>query len=276
MEIQELMNKIRLPEEAQETVVRFLLEEEMYNEKKDLFYKDTRAFLREWKESENHLQWLLSFYLKLAFEVYEEYKRQGIAEKIFVDTFYDITIWCEECKRKYGVYGINEAGWIAFSIKMRLFRLGRIQFEPMTLQEDMTGKSEKLEAGTKVLNVHIPAGEKLDITECRKSFRQAEEFFGESYEAYVCDSWLLAPALKEILPETSNIIQFQNLFEIVNIHHRFPQAEQRIFAEVREDKENYPEVTVLQKRAKEYILSGKDIGIGVGFFRRKSRMEMAE
>ena len=55
MEMQELMNKIRLPEEAQETVVRFLLEEEMYNEKKDLFYKDTRAFLREWKESENHL-----------------------------------------------------------------------------------------------------------------------------------------------------------------------------------------------------------------------------
>ena len=34
MEIQELMNKIRLPEEAQETVVRFFLEEEMYNEKK--------------------------------------------------------------------------------------------------------------------------------------------------------------------------------------------------------------------------------------------------
>ena len=87
MEIQELMNKIRLPEEAQETVVRFFLEEEMYNEKKDLFYKDTRAFLREWKESENHLQWLLSFYSKLALEVYEEYKRQGIAEKIFVDTF---------------------------------------------------------------------------------------------------------------------------------------------------------------------------------------------
>lgn len=270
MELQELMNKIRLPKEAQETAVSFLSDEEIYNEKKELFYRDTKAFLKEWKESENHLQWLLSFYLKLALEVYEEYKRQGIAEKIFVDTFYDITIWCEECKRKYGVYGMNEAGWIAFSIKMKLFRLGRLQFEPMTLQEDMTGKSETLKAGTKVLNVHIPAGEKLDITECGKSFLQAEEFFGNSYEAYVCDSWLLAPALKEMLAETSNIIQFQNLFEIVNVHHRFPQAEQRIFADVREDKENYPEDTVLQKRAKEYILSGKDIGIGVGFFRKKS------
>ncbi|MGN0404515.1 MAG: acyltransferase domain-containing protein [Bariatricus sp.] len=270
MELQELMNKIRLPEEAQETAVSFLPDEEIYNAKKELFYKDTRAFLKEWKESENHLQWLLSFYLKLALEVYEEYKRQGIAEQIYVDTFCDITIWCEECKRKYGVYGINEAGWIAFSIKMKLFRLGRLQFEPMTLQEDMTGKSEHLKAGTKVLNVHIPTGEKLDITECRKSFLQAEEFFGNSYEAYVCDSWLLAPALKEMLPETSNIIQFQNLFEIVNVHYRFPQAEQRIFADVREDKENYPEDTVLQKRAKEYILSGKDIGIGVGFFKKKS------
>ena len=50
MKLQELMNKIRLPKEAQETAVSFLSEEEIYNEKKELFYRDTKAFLKEWKE----------------------------------------------------------------------------------------------------------------------------------------------------------------------------------------------------------------------------------
>ena len=264
MELQELMTRIHLPKEAQKVVEQYMLSQEKYRNQKELFYQDTRRFLEEWKTSEDHLQWILAFYLKLALEVHEEYQKQGISEKIFDDTFYDITIWCEECYRKYGYYGLEEAGWIAFSIKMKLFRLGRLQFEPMLLSEDMVGKTGILKAGTSVLNVHIPAGEKLDIEECKKSFEQAEAFFGNTYEAYVCDSWLLSPVLKEFLPESSNIVCFQNLFEVVKVHYRFPQAEQRIFQDIREDKENYPEKTVLQKKAKQYILSGKDIGIGIG------------
>lgn len=264
MELQELMTRIHLPKEAQKVVEQYMLSQEKYRNQKELFYQDTRRFLEEWKTSEDHLQWILAFYLKLALEVHEEYQKQGISEKIFDDTFYDISIWCEECYRKYGYYGLEEAGWIAFSIKMKLFRLGRLQFEPMLLSEDMVGKKGILKAGTSVLNVHIPAGEKLDIEECKKSFEQAEAFFGNTYEAYVCDSWLLAPALKELLPHTSNIVRFQDMFEVVKVHHRFPQAEQRIFQDIREDKENYPEKTVLQKKAKQYILSGKDIGIGIG------------
>ena len=265
MKLKELMNIIHLPEEAQEVAMKFMLGEKEYQKEKEVFYNDTRDFLKKWKESENRFQWILAFYLKLTLEVYEEYQRQGIPEKVFEDTFYDITIWCEECYRKYGYYGLEEAGWIAFSIKMKLFRLGRLQFEPIVLSEEMVGKTGILKAGTSVLNVHIPAGEKMDFEECKKSFGQAEQFFGDSYEAYVCDSWLLSPVLKELLPESSNIVRFQNLFEVVNVHHRFPQAEQRIFQDIREDKENYPENTSLQKKAKQYILSGNDIGIGVGF-----------
>lgn len=266
MDLQELMEKIRLPEEARKTAEEFLLEEDAFQIKRALFYEDIKSFLETWKESEHHLQWILSFYLQLALEIYEKYQEKEIPETIFVDTFYDITIWCEECHRKYGVYGLEEAGWIAYSLMMKLFRLGRLQFEPMVLTEELKGERRVLKAGTKVLNVHIPAGERLDIEECRKSFSQAEVFFGDTYEAYICDSWLLTPVLKELLPETSNIIQFQNLFEVVKVHYAFPQAEQRIFSDIREDKENYPENTKLQKKAKEYVLQGKDMGIGIGFF----------
>ena len=58
--------------------------------------------------------------------------------------------------------------------------------------------------------------------------------------------------------------RFQKLFRIVKVHYTFPQAEQRIFGEVLEDKSGYPENTSLQKKAKAYILEGKEPGIGVG------------
>ena len=77
---------------------------------------------------------------------------------------------------------------------------------------------------------------------------------------------LLSPVLKEFLPEKSNIIRFQNLFHVFEVNHDFPQGEERIFKDVRSDKENYPEESSLQKKAKEYVLAGKDLGIGVGIF----------
>lgn len=266
MELYELMTRIQLPKEAQEVVSKIELSESTYQEWRTLFYRDTGQFLEKWKNSEEHLKWILVFYLRIACEVYEDYKKMDISDKVFEDTFYDITIWCEECYRKYGFYGLEEAGWISVSAQMKLFRLGRLQFEPIVLEEDMRGKTKTLKQGAHVLNVHIPAGEKLDYAECQESFKRAKKFFRDSYEAYVCDSWLLAPALRELLSENSNIVKFQRLFEIVNVHHKFPQAEQRIFQDVRVDKENYPENTILQKKAKEYILAGHDIGIGVGFF----------
>ncbi|MGN0331652.1 MAG: acyltransferase domain-containing protein [Lachnospiraceae bacterium] len=264
MELQELMERIQLPKLAQKVVIEYSLADEEYQKWRELFYKDTKEFLMQWKESESHLQLGMVFYLRLACEVYEEYRKQKIEDKIFDDTFYDITIWAEECYRKYGCWGIEEAGWLSVSAKMKLFRLGRLQFEPVTLKENLEGSP--LKAGTKVLNVHIPAGEKLDYEACRESVKRAEVFFEDIYEAYICDSWLLSPKLRDILPETSNIIRFQKMFEIVKVHYTFPQAEQRIFQDIREDKENYPEDTLLRRKAKEYICCGNNIGIGIGYF----------
>lgn len=264
MNIQELMRRIRFPKEAQAVVLNNPIRDEEYKAWRELFYKDTKCFLEQWKTMESRSQWAMVFFLQLSCEVYEEYKKKGIEDQIFNDTFFDITIWTEECYRKYHCWGLEEAGWIAFSVKMKLFRLGRLQFELLTLDKDIEGSP--LKAGMKLLNVHIPAGEKLNPDACMESFKKAEEFYGDSYEAYICDSWLLSPKLKDFLPKESNIIRFQNMFEIAKVHYAFPQAEQRIFGGVREDKENYPEDTLLQKKAKEYICSENDIGIGIGFF----------
>ena len=187
---------------------------------------------------------------------------------MFDQTFYDLTIWCRECKRKHGVCGLEELWWLAQSVKEHLFRLGRLQFEPVVLKEPLEGNGVRIEAGAKGLNVHIPEGESLAFEKCMDSFRRAERFFagrGEGKpEFYMCDSWLLSPALKELLPADSNIIRFQDLFRIVKVHYAFPQAEQRIFGDILEDKSRYPEDTSLRRKAKRYFQEGNDPGIGIG------------
>lgn len=264
MTIQELMRGIELPEKAQRIVLDYEMEEDEYLSWKEMFKDNFSFFLEKWKEKEDSKQWILSFYVKMSGELYEKYVNANISEDIYYDTFRDITIWCQECYCKYGIYGLEEVEWLAKSIRMELYRIGRLQYEPMVIKNDEESDLFHLNIGEKVLNVHIPAGEKLDYMTCVDSMRTAQKFFGQGYTAMVCESWLLSPKLKEVLPETSNIIRFQELFQIVQEHYKFPQAEERIFKTWKSNKAEYPEETTLQRNAKNYLLSGGSIGIGVG------------
>ena len=265
MKTAELTERIRLPEEARRLAGKEQISRQEYDIWREKFDRDIRQFMRDWKELENRYVWALEFYLKLAADTYVEYQKRGYPDEVFDATFYDLTIWCRECYRKHGVYGVDELLWLGQSVKMELFRLGRLQFEPIQVEKDMKGDGREILAGTRALNVHIPAGEPLVYEECQKSFEQAVEFFGEKYRVFVCESWLLSPHLKEILPKSSNILRFQKLFWVTEVGYAYPQAEQRIFGEVLKDKRQYKEDTTLRRKAKEYVLSGRDLGIGVGF-----------
>lgn len=268
MTIQEVMLRIEIPEEVRKNIGKYSLPEKEFYEWKHLFENDFEIFLNKWRETQKHFQWVLWFYLRLACEVHEKYKEKDISEEIFHDTFSDITIWCKECYRKYKVYGLEEVEWVAKSIRMELFRLGRLQFEPLILDQKLAQKYHLL-TGEKVLNVHIPAGERLDYCECQKSFESAKKFFSNEDVIFICDSWLLSPELREILPETSNIIRFQKMYHIVEVHYDFPQAEERVFGEIRENKDAYPEKNSLQRGLKQYLLTGKKVGIGRGVIRKQ-------
>lgn len=266
----QVAERIFLPEKAIAAAESIEISEREYEKEKELFYKHFERFLEKWKKRTDggKYTWALRFYLRLSAEAREVYGKENISPQVFDWTFYDITIWCQECFRKHGVYGVEELGWLAQSVKLRLFRLGRLQFEPITAEKVEKEIGICLPKGAQEISVHIPAGEPLDHEMCVDSFRRAEKFFRERGEGgrlvYLCDSWLLSPALREILPSESNILRFQTLFQIVKVHHAFPQAEERIFGEVKEDKSRYPEITSLQKKAKKYFMEGKDLGIGVG------------
>lgn len=80
------------------------------------------------------------------------------------------------------------------------------------------------------------------------------------------------PVLKYFLGEESNIIDFQNRFEVYDIVYPFRQAEERIFGDILEDRQSYPETTSLQRSFKGWLMEHpEDIGMGVGVFQYKER-----
>lgn len=210
---------------------------------------------------------ILHFYLDWAVEVKAQYDALGIPERVFWDSLKDLAIWAEDYLVKHGVPGFAEWGWVAATMTMWVFRLGRLQFQADRLEEDLVFGDRTYPAGTAVLNVHIPAGEPLDVAAVQEAMEYAPRFykthFGKTFTLYHCHSWLLSPQLKEILPKDSRIIQFQNLFEICWMDEE-RQAEERVFGCLAEDPVTYPEETSLQRKMKIALLEGKHFGMGRG------------
>ena len=72
---------------------------------------------------------------------------------------------------------------------------------------------------------------------------------------------------KENLPEKSNIIMFQNQFQIVETDWDEREAEWRIWGKVQRNLNVYSENTSLQRAAKKYLKSGKVLGSGLGILK---------
>lgn len=225
-------------------------------------------------------------------ELRDWYQVRGIPESVLRHTLYDFQLWIETQHQRTGLSGFREAGWLRNHFLGRVFRLGRLQFEPTMytypfvplvhcksgevrivakggaaitaggvfadsegatepfidlIYEEVAGEVRRghavaangyiepvpsdfaagqwrkgLNWGDTVLSLHIPAGEPLDFTACRESFRLAADFFPSYFpglpvpRAVACGSWLFYQGLCDILPAESNIVRFQKLF------YRFP------------------------------------------------------
>lgn len=150
---------------------------------------------------------LLSF-LYFAHLLEKQYDEKGIDKQIFLDTARDIVTWTNTWSGVKGRLYLGELSWLSGHLSMKLFRLGRLQF--------CMGKDKKL---GNVIEIHIPEGAPLTPLECQKSIEAAKVFFAKyypefEYEYFTCHSWLLDSTLKELLNENSNILKFQQMFDI--------------------------------------------------------------
>lgn len=273
MELWEFCKGIFLMPEAVEELRKVQITEEEYQRLRQVFWQNKEEFYEQVKRRKDFRQCFLYCFCRMGCETYERYQEQGIDRQIFWDTFYDITLWCENCWKEYGEYGINQYDWLCHHIELQLFRLGRLEFERIeSLWEvhaatdggaENIGVRRDIHKGDAVIMVHIPQGEKLDAQACIRSFQQAYDFWGREYP-YLCHSWLLYPGLGDILGPESNILRFQRFFQVVQTDLMGREAEERIFTKVRENPADYPEDTGLQRAAKQYLMEGKKLGNGLG------------
>lgn len=102
-------------------------------------YSDTQhaeALLSSWPSLESSLGELSPMFAVVVFasgldRIQEFYHKKGIPEQILIDTLDDLLRWIQAFHRKHGKYGFSELHWLYRHFTGRLFRLGRLQFEPI-------------------------------------------------------------------------------------------------------------------------------------------------
>lgn len=141
---------------------------------------------------------------------------------------------------------------------MRIFRIGALEYEFGDMEE------------TGTVAVHIPSDADLSETSVDQSLAEARKFFGTfypdyQYDKYICDSWLLSPVLRRLLPEGSRIMAFQDRFRIAEVKEDSREYIEWLFqAPLETADEDLPVRTSLQRKARELMLAGGNIGSAYG------------
>ncbi len=206
----------------------------------------------------------------LAPELHKRYIQKGIDDKIFYETMSDLRYKLEECRLVHGKCGTFVAWWYKGFLEMKIFALGRLQFELNHTWFDCTVDGVHIPKGTKVLSVHIPrTGTKLDHSLVSDSYKQAKEFFKDEFDdnvIFICNSWLLYPWHREVLKDGSNLARFYDNFTIVQTGEYQNYSEVwRLFDCLYDgNPDKLPNDTTLRRAYIERIKSGKPIGHGTG------------
>ena len=191
---------------------------------------------------------------------YGAWKR--IPEEIWLDTMRCFPRFIAEHRRSYGRDGFDRGGWTVRQAGCRLFRIGELEYE--LLETD----------GKRAVSIHIPSDTRLEADRLNDSVRRAKDFLSEYYPEWqgapmICESWLLSPALKQMLPPESRIRRFQDAFDLTGEDPEDCAALEWVFyvAGGQRDSvktEDLPEKTSLQRKMKAMLLSGKKPGSARG------------
>lgn len=187
---------------------------------------------------------------------YGEYVKRGISDEIFIATMKFCTRFLQEHFKTYQDYKFEKAWWFPRQVSLCEYRIGALEYELVDGEE-------------REIEIHIPSDADLRKESVACSLKEFDEFLGKYYPEWenvskTCNTWMLMPELKEFLKEDSNIIAFQNLFEIDRIDYDAVWYMGWIFPGIERIDENLPEGTTLQRNIKKYLLEGKKFGVAKG------------
>jgi len=118
-----------------------------------------------------------------------------------------------------------------------------------------------LTPGDPIIEVHIPAGSRMDFSACGESFRQAVSFFpryfpDRPFKAFCCGSWLLNTQFQDMLPPNSNIVRFQKEFYLFPIFSSGRSGFERIFGGDIQNLSTAPRDTTLRRAVLDHLQAG--------------------
>lgn len=191
---------------------------------------------------------VLTDHLLRACDCWEEYQRLGISEEIYIATMACFSRFVGEHMVSFGCYGFDRDFWTTRQISAKLFRIGQLEYELLE------------EQGERKISLHIPSDCKLHTALLRQSYLQAKALISKTFPdfadvPYVCGSWLLSPNLKDFLPESSNILKFQQSFTLTDVYAE-PDFKEWVFKRTDIPDSDLPEDTSLQRKVKAFLLSG--------------------
>ena len=198
-----------------------------------------------------------------AYEARKKEPWNRISEEIYIETMKCFSRFVREHKVSYGVYGFDRGFWTPHQIEGKLFRIGELEYQ--------------IDDEEKVISIHIPSDADLSDDLVNASYAEQKQFFAENFPETagwpgMCESWLLSPALKELLPSDSRILAFAARFEITQTNpdatdylewvYKLASGQQKS-AEL----ENLREDTSLQRRMKDFLRAGGKVGIAWGIWK---------
>ena len=227
----------------------------------------------DWDEAVKELQGLLeedTHGFKLLYEMldlvctysYPKYKEIGISDEIFVATMKFITRFLEWHKEYHGEYKFTQGPWFPREMSCIEFRVGALEYEFIDSEEQE-------------IAMHIPSDAKFDresVLCSLKDFAVFRDIYFPDWKGikFTCDTWMLAPAMEELLTETSNVLAYKQMFDLDVIDPEATWFMGFIYpGHAGDEIKMLPENTGLQKKAKEYLLSGKKIGVAKGHLKEE-------
>ncbi|MCQ4021767.1 MULTISPECIES: acyltransferase domain-containing protein [unclassified Ruminococcus] len=192
---------------------------------------------------------ILACMLEASVDIYDIYNEKGIGDEIYFATMKCYTRFIDETYKMTGRVYFDRYWWTTRQASCHLFRIGALEYE-------MKHTDEKV-----VIGLHIPSDADFSPSAIDKSLTSAKKFFSEHYPEladceYRCHSWLFDSQLKGMLSENSNIISFQNRFEIFDEGEADTGFIEWLYNTKSTDYHSLPENTSLQRNMKNHILSG--------------------
>ena len=133
------------------------------------------------KEKNDYMLNLVS-YLNYCNLFEQNFEKLGIPRKILLDSLNDIKIWSYRHKEIFDEYGVKEINWLVHLGENKMFTIGRLEYKMGRYLFPVHRK--KLWPLSRVMEIHIPRGERITKENLLHSLNDAVEFFDNYFPNY--------------------------------------------------------------------------------------------